>query len=163
MLPPPVLIVSVENTSGSYVRKIMDLVRSRIGVECDVKSCSKANVTTLLIDADKAGVWFAIVVWPEDEATDKCALNLLRFTFGSDTVGYDDLNLNQAVDLVHDEYFRLQHYMGQSQPQYYNQQQQPMMYSQQQPMVPVQSSTMGVPPPSALPGVGGASSLIPNN
>jgi len=154
-----VLIVLVDTTPERYGRRIIDLIHSRIGIEAELRQCPEDSVGNVLRDADKAGVWFAFVAWPWHEATDRCALNFLRFMFGSEPLGYDDVTLEQAIGLVRDEYDRLQRMIyaqqsqqQQQQQQYYAQQPPSMMYGQPPSMVPVQPGSVLPPPaPSGVP------------
>jgi len=136
------------------------MVHSRVCIDCEMKSCDEGNVSNVLMEADKSGVWFAFVIWPWHEAVNRCALNFLRYTFGSDPVGYDELTLDQAMDLVRNEYNRLQRALYAQQPQQYYAQQPPQQQPQQQPpmmygqppssMVPVQPGSV-VPPSQPVP------------
>jgi len=150
----PVLIVNVDSTPESFVRRIVDLVRSRARLDADVKLCTAETINDVLMEADKAGVWFAFVVWPRNADADTCALNFLRMSFGMESVGYDEQKLDQAVDLVSAEYARLQQAMYGAQQQYYAQQQMMFAAAQQQqqqqvgapPMMPIPSDRTSAPP-----------------
>jgi len=144
----PVLIVNVDSTPEPFVRRIVDLVRNRARLDTDVKLCTAETIGDVLMEADKAGVWFAFVVWPRNVETDTCALNFLRMSFGAESVGYEDQKVEQAVDLISAEYNRLQQVMYGAQQQYYAQQQQMMYAAAQQQQ---QQQQVGAPSMMPLP------------
>ena len=147
----PVLIVNVDSTPESFVRRIVDLVRSRTRLETDVKLCTAETINDVLMEADKAGVWFAFVVWPRNVEADTCALNFLRMSFGLESVGFEEQKLEQAVEYVSVEYARLQQLMYGAQQQYYAQQQMMFAAAQQQQQQQVGAPPMMPPPPAVAP------------
>jgi len=106
------------------------------------------------MEADKAGVWFAFVIWPRNVSSDTCALNFLRLSFGVESVGYEDQPVEQAVELVRDENIRLQQMKRMMEQQYYAQQQMMFAAARQQAasMMALPQGSMPTSAPGALPG-----------
>jgi len=126
--------VAVDDTSEKFIQKIINLVRMRTGLECDVRRSNADSINDILMEADKAGVLFAFVVWPRNVEADTCALNFLRMSFMADSVGFDEQKVDQAVELVHNENTRLRQMLYGA--QYFVQPQQQMMYAAQQQPAP---------------------------
>lgn len=149
------MIVSVEDTPVKFTQRIIDLVKMRTGLDSELRRCTSDNINETLMEADKSGVWFAFVVWPRNVEPDTCALNFLRMSFMAESVGFEDQKVEQAVNLVREEYTRLQQlkmYGPPQQPYYIPPPQQQMMFAAPQqppqmmgiPQNSVPTSTQGI-------------------
>ncbi|KAH3745300.1 heterogeneous nuclear ribonucleoprotein C1/C2 [Pelomyxa schiedti] len=93
-------IFYVGPSQRSYASKVEGLLKDEVGFSSEIKLMERQSIRAALQHSQSEGVRYVMVLGRENVDRRTVALNLLHALPNDRPEGYDDMNLNEAIDMV---------------------------------------------------------------